>query len=120
MEQTKTKKNLSPKEIVIYCCKLFDVSDINWAQQILITKKLLEDYTDTQIIYALDYYKNKGKDIYSMGFLKGRMKDPISMLNAENTAQGSEGSGERNQNRIRNLRSSEYRAEYPEYLFAET
>ena len=113
------KKSLSPKDIVDYFRKLFRVSDINWAQQVQIVKKLQEDYSDTQIIYALNYYRNKGENVYSIGFLKGRMKDPISMQNAERATQRSAGSGERNQNRIRNLRSSKYRAEYPEYLFAE-
>ena len=111
---------MSPKDIVSYLCKTFAVSEINWAQQIKITKKLMEDYSAEQIIYALSYYKNKGIGVYSMGFLKGKMKDPMSMLNAEKHLQRDENSGERNQERVRKLCSTKYRTEYPEYLFADS
>lgn len=113
-------KKLPPKDIVDYFRGLFGVSEINWPQQIRIVKKLLEDYSDTQIIYALNYYKNKGVNVYSIGYLKGRMKDPMSMLTAEKHVQRNEGSGRRNQERIGKLRSAEYRAEYPQHLFTES
>lgn len=113
---------MSPKDIIVKFIRLFDVSEINWAQQVKICKKLLEDYTDTQIIYALNYYKNNGKKLYSLGFLLNRMREPMMQLSAEKHLQsdGNGNSKERNWKRIEQNSKTERRTEYPEYLFTES
>lgn len=116
MEQQK----LSPKAIIDHFSSLFGVSDTNWAAQMKMAKMLLKEYSGTQINYALTYYKNKGVDIYSLGFLFGRMEEPISMLKAEMSVKRDGNSGQRNRERIRQLRSTKCGTEYPEHLFTET
>ena len=44
-------------------------SKINWAQQTQLLKKLMGKYKDSEIVYAINYWKKKGLPIKSFGFL---------------------------------------------------
>lgn len=114
------KNNITPKDIVSYMGKTFAVSEINWAQQITLTKNLLKKYTPEEIIYALNYHKQKGVKMYSIGFLFRNMTDPIKEMKATKNIIKDDKSGERNKERVRRLRQTKYRAEYPEHLFTES
>lgn len=113
---------MSPKDIVAYLVITFGATNIDWPFQMKLAKKLLNKYTGTEIKYALDYYKAKGEDIYSLGYLStgSRMKDPVSLYHAELNIQEGGDSGERNRERIRQNSQTEYRAEPVGYLFAES
>ena len=113
---------MTAKEIVQYMCFRFDLKSLNWAVQIKLAKKLLEKHTALQIKYALDYYHSKGNAVYSLGFLlsNNKMKDPLTFYEAEKNMQESENSGERNKIRSQQNSQTQYRAEYPCYLFEES
>lgn len=97
--------------------------NINWPHQMKMLAKLQETYSDEDIVYAVDYYKNRGIPITSFGFLlyKDNMKDPCKLAAAERNICMQEGSsGERNKQRVRN-NSKAYGGEEPYFsLFAES
>ena len=109
------------KELVGYLVHLFDVKKVNWGLQMKLAKSLLTKYNFNEIIYALDYYKNKGEKIYSLGFLlyKNNMKDPVSLYHAEKNVQEDNNSSDRNWERIKQNRKTECRTDYPCSLFEE-
>ena len=84
---------MTAKDIVAYMCKTFALTDIDWSRQMLFAKKLLTKYNGSEIKYAIDYYKEKGKDVYSLGFLMygSNMKKPISIINSSFTSNGENG-----------------------------
>lgn len=108
------------KELVKYLAASFEIPNLNWSLQVKLAKTLLNDYKWEELIYALNYYKNKGINIYSLGFLlhKNNMKEPISMYYAETHTNNDGKSGERNRKRIE-LQQTQYREEYPRSLFTE-
>ena len=116
-----TKKQSHSKEIVSYLVNSFGLKDVNWGFQMKLAKSLLTQYSYMEIIYALNYYKNKGIQIYSLGFLtyKMNMKDPCSMYLAEKNMNEGGNSGERNLERIRQNNQTKHRTEYPIHLFEE-
>lgn len=114
---------MTAKEIVVYFSNLLDVSNINWPMQIKLAQKLKEKYDDQEIKYAIDYYKDIGCGMYSLGWLlyKDNMKIPCSLYHAEKNMQKGENSGERNWNRINKQNSkAKYRTVYPSNLFEES
>ena len=116
MEQ---KMPLSARQLVIKMAEAFNIQNVNWSKSMSQMKRLLEKFTPEEIEYAIDYYKNKGVEVYSVGFFSGNMGDPCSLLKAEkHSLRG--GSCERNWKRIIQNDSAKRRKDYPEYLFAET
>lgn len=114
---------MTTKEIVGYFSNLFDIKDINWPLQMRLAQRLKEKYKDQEIKYAINYYKDVGCEMYSLGWLlyKNNMKIPCSLYQAEINMQKGEDSGERNWNRINQQNSkAERRTEYPCYLFEES
>lgn len=113
---------LNPKDVVIYLNSVFDLDSINWAQQMRLAKSLLSKYNYNEIKYAIDYYKNRGDVLSSLGFLtyKMNMKDPVSLYHAEANVTGDDNSGNRNRERIRKNSQTYNRAEYPIALFEES
>ena len=80
-------------------------NNMNFAVQTKLLKKLRGKFTDSDIIYAINYWKSKGLPIKSYGFLTynnfTNMKEPASLYKAEkaNTIQGGD-SSERNKLRV--------------------
>lgn len=111
---------MPPKDIVVRMVDIFKPKEVNWSQQIRIANKLLEKYTEEQIIYAMKYYQAQSVNMYSLGWLsyKDNMKAPLSMLQAEKNRIG-DGFEERNNIKLRQLRKTECREDYPLSLFAE-
>ena len=108
------------KELVKYLATSFNISNLNWSLQVKLAKTLLEKYKWSELVYAINYYKNKGANIYSLGFLLygNNMKEPISMYYAETHTENDGKSGERNRKRIE-LQQAQHREEYPRSLFTE-
>lgn len=104
---------MSPKDIVAYLIVTFNVEKVDWSFQMKLAKRLLHLYTGTEIKYAMDYYKTKGDNVYSLGYLltNGHMKDPVSLYHAELNMQEGGDSGERNRERIRQNSKTEYGCE---------
>lgn len=109
-------------ELIVECIDkhLIQNESLNYSHERDKVNELLLQYTKEQIIYALNYYTNRGNSIPSFGYLKGNMDIPCSLYQAEmyhprgNTF-------ERNWNRITaKHHKTECRKDYPEYLFAET
>lgn len=102
---------------------LLDKSEsINWAQQTQLLKKLMGKYRDSEIVYAINYWKKKGLPIKSFGFLTYKnfknMKEPVSLYHAElNINYRSGDSSERNKLRIEHNSKTECREEYYYDLF---
>ena len=115
---------MTAKDIVAYLRRMFALTNINWSRQMLFAKQLLEKYKANEIKYAIDYYKEQGVNVYSLGFLlyQNNMNKPMSMYTAERHIQVQENadSGERNHNKIRQHSETKRGTEYPCYLFAET
>ena len=113
------KTNQQPKDLVSYLVYVFDLGKVNWAFQMKLAKTILSKYSFGEIKYAIDYYKSRGEDIYSLGFLthKNNMKDPLSMYTAEKNAQESDDSGKRNWARIEQNRKTVGGEDSAEHLF---
>ena len=91
------------KDLIIYLINSFDVKNVNWAFQMKLANALLSKYNFNEIKYALDYYKDKGEKLTSLGFLsyKNNMKDPVSLYHAElHTSEIKKGDKDRNKKRI--------------------
>lgn len=116
-----TKKQPHSKEIVSYLINSFGLKSVNWGFQMKLAKSLLTQYSYMEIIYAINYYKDKGIQISSLGFLtyKMNMKDPCSMYLAEKNMNEGGNSGERNLERIRQNNQTKHRTQYPINLFEE-
>ena len=113
------KQQPSSKDIVTYYIQTFNVQSVNWPLQMRLAKTLLKKYNYNEIKYAIDYYKGKGMEVVSLGFLtyKTNMKDPVSLYHAEaNVIEGGD-SGDRNWTRIAKNSKAQYGAEYPVDLF---
>ena len=113
---------MTPKEIVSYFVHSYGIEKINYALQTKHAKELLKKYKSYQITYAIDYYKNLNKNIYSLGwFLYGdNMREPAMMYEAELHKQEGTDSGNRNWRKINQQNSkTKYREEYPCNLFEE-
>lgn len=109
---------MTAKDIVIELTEVFAVPKINWGQQMILAKQLLKKHTAEEICFALRYWKTKGKNIYSLGFLLRAMDEPLSVYKAEKYSIGGD-SGERNRQRIQIKNSkAEHRTSYPIDLFA--
>ena len=97
-------------------------NNMNFAVQTKLLKKLRGKFTDSEIIYAINYWKRKGLPIKSYGFLTynnfTNMKEPASLYKAEkaNTIQGGD-SSERNKLRVEHNSKTECREEYYYDLF---
>jgi len=90
------------KQIVSHFVKLFDVENINWSAQMTIVKRLLKTYTKEQIIFALNYYANKGVKMYSLGYLSKTMDTPVKEYIAEQNINQQVGdASERNRRKLR-------------------
>lgn len=90
------------KRIVNHFVKTFEISNINWSSQMLMVKRLLKEYSEQEIIYAIDYYKSLGKDIYSLGYLSKCMDKPIREMKALQQIELQDGSSsERNKRKFR-------------------
>lgn len=90
------------KQIVSRLVQTFQIDKINWSAQILMTKKLLEHYTREEILYAIDYYKRMGKEIYSIAYLAKCMDKPIREMKAmQNITLQDGNSGDRNKRKFR-------------------
>lgn len=79
--------------------ELYGVTNIKWVVQIQLAKKLLSRYSFNEIDYALRYYKSKGVQLYSLGYLLATdvMKDAVDLYKAEQTICLQDGnSGDRN------------------------
>ena len=115
---------MNAKDITAYFIQQFALSGVNWARQASLAKKLLKLYNGTEIKYAIDYYKNNGTEVYSLGFLLygSNMEAPMKQLTAEKHINKQEcvDSGERNRNKIRQYSEAQRREEYPLYLFTES
>ena len=65
-------------------------------------KKLLEQYSKDEILYAIDYYKRMGKDLYSIAYLGKCMDKPIREMKAmKNIALQDGNSCDRNKRKFR-------------------
>lgn len=109
-----------PKDVVSYFVIAFSVDKVNWGLQMKQAKSLLSKYTGNQIKYAIDYYKDRGEMLYSLGYLlfKDNMKNPLSLYHAEMNMQEGGESGERNRQRvIRQAVQTKYGTESVSYLF---
>jgi hypothetical protein len=112
----------SSKDIVVYFCNVFskDISSVNWAQQIITAKKLLNVYTDTQIKFAIDLFKSQNKNIYSLGYLLTSMGKIPDLLRAEVFINSQEGESiDRNQRRLAENNEARSREKYHINLFEE-
>lgn len=109
------------KDVVMYFKNLFGLDKLNWGFQMKLANSLLSKYNFNEIKYALDYYKNNGMKLNSLGFLtyKNNMKDPTSLYNAEKNITGGDGSGDRNWKRITKNCQTYNGEKSAEYLFAE-
>ena len=109
------------KTLVTYWLDKFSPASVNWAQQMMLAKKLLERHTLAELMYAIDYFKNNGTDMYSLGYLTElKLKYPLSQYKAEQYSQEELNSGERNRMRIEQNNISEYRTDSVSYLFEES
>ena len=95
---------------------------VNWAQQTLLLKKLVGKYKDSEIVYAINYWKKKGLPIKSFGFLTIKnfqnMKEPVSLYHTElNISYRGGNSSERNKLRVEHNSKTECREEYYYDLF---
>lgn len=98
----------------------FDVKNINWSAQMVIVKKLLNSYSKEEILYAIDYYKQKGVNMYSIGYLFSAMKDPVDECKAKREVNlWSGNSGERNQRRLAENNQTRSRKKYSFDLYEE-
>lgn len=115
---------MQPKELVTKWIELFKPKDVNWKHQMIMAKTLTDKYTVEELFYALEYYRSKGVQMYSLGFLSNNMDDPCSMLKAEKTIQvigGTNGSSkERNWKRVIQADKSKHRKNSVSYLFEES
>ena len=91
------------KEIIKHLGQTYGIKNINWSAQMMITKSLLKTYTKEQLLYAIDYYKKRGVEIYSMGYFKNSMDKPCRELEAQRfiANQDTGDSSERNQRKFR-------------------
>ena len=113
---------MPPKDIVARMMDIYKVQNVNWKLQMKIANQLLEKYSEEQIMYALKYYKTQSVNMYSLGYFtyKNNMDAPISMLKAmKNRTKTDDGYEQRNEQRIRQLRKTERREDYPLSLFTE-
>lgn len=112
-------ENQHKKDLINYLIISFDVKNVNWAFQMKLANALLSKYNFNEIKYALDYYKDKGEKLTSLGFLsyKNNMKDPVSLYHAEMHSRG-DNSGDRNWNRIKQNSKTYNGEKSAEYLFA--
>ena len=96
--------------------------NINWAIQTKLIKKFMGKYEDSEIIYAINYWKKKGLPIKSYGFLTSNnfknMKEPVSLYHTElNINYQGGNSSERNKLRVKHSSETECREEYYYDLF---
>ena len=108
-----------PKEIVSYFLMCYSLKNMDWGKQMRLAQSMLKKYTGREIIFALNYYKDLGNCLYSLGWLTtGRMSTAITALSAlENGQEGD--SGERNRQRAKQNSEAKLREDSIEYLFAE-
>lgn len=90
------------KNIISYFVQTFKINNINWSAQMAILKRLLKTHTQDEIIFAIGYYKRKGVNMYSLGYLFKTMGEPMRELKALKTIATQTGdSYERNQQKFR-------------------
>ena len=113
---------MTAKEIVAYFKRVFALDSINYPLQMRNANALLKKYTSLEIKYAIDYYKEKGQEVFSLGWLlyRDNMKYPVSQYHAEINTQGGEDSGERNKQRVEQYSKAKCRKNDIGYLFEET
>ncbi len=114
-----------PRELVKYLISTFKLTNVNWAMQTKLAKTLLALYKFSDLTYAINYFKTKGVEIYSLGWLMNEknMKEAMSMKVADINSQDSGGSSDRNRKRIEQfeqLQQAECGEDYPSFLFAES
>lgn len=114
-----------PKELVLYLASSFKIEGLNWAMQIKIAKKLLNKYKFTDLTYAINYFKSKGVNIYSLGWFlnEKNMGEALSMKAADTHSQDNAQSGDRNRKRIEQLdklQQTECGEDDLSFLFAES
>lgn len=78
--------------------------EINYAVQTRLLKTLMSKYKDSEIVYAINYYKRKGLLIKSFGFLTYKncvnMEEPVSLYRAE-LADANQGGNSSERNKLR-------------------
>lgn len=78
--------------------------EINYAVQTRLLKTLMSKYKDSEIVYAVNYYKKKGLLIKSFGFLTYKncinMEEPVSLYRAE-LADAKQGGNSSERNKLR-------------------
>lgn len=87
------------KRLINLFITIFEVSNIRWAAQVPVAKKLLALYNFEELDYALRYYKLRGVNMYSLAYLlaKDVMVNPVSLYKAEQVISLQDGnSGQRN------------------------
>ena len=114
-----------PRELVKYLISTFQLKNVNWAMQTKLAKTLLTLYKFSDLTYAINYYKTKGVNIYSLGWFlnEKNMNEAMSSRIADINSQDSEQSGDRNRQRIEQLnklQQAERGEDYPSFLFAES
>lgn len=106
------------KTIISHFVQTFDIDNINWSAQMVILKKLLKTYSKQQINYAIDYYKAKGINMYSLGYLIRGMDEAITSYKAEIDISLQVGDkSERNQRKFRKNNEAFNREKYYIDLF---
>lgn len=90
------------KQIVNHFIKTFELVDVNWPSQMLMAKSLLKHYDKSQILYAIEYYKRMGKELYSLSYLTKCMDKPIREMKAmQNISLQDGNSSDRNKRKFR-------------------
>ena len=90
-------------EIVKLCC---GSRNINWSHQQKLLTLLLKQFSEEEIIFAINFWRSQGVDIKSLGFLTYnnfvKMSLPIQALEAKKYTKKKEGedSFERNKRKI--------------------
>ena len=108
------------RSLIHHLVQANEIEKINYPAQMTILKNLLTKYTNLQIRYAIDYYRNKGVRIYSFGYLKTGMKEALMAMETEvATATQVGDSSERNQRKFRKDNETFGREEHYSDLFKE-
>lgn len=115
---------MKSRDLVLHWIELYNVEDIDWKKEMSIAKKLLSKYSDEDISYVLQYYKDRGNYIYSLGFFVFKnykfMSDPIKERKAELNCKGDDDSGERNRRKLEQNNKTNNRTKLDFSMFEES
>ena len=80
----------------------FELENFDWKMQTILLKQLLEKYSIDEMFFAINYYHNKGIDIYSLGYFRYGMRKALMAMKAEQDIENQVGdANERNRNKLR-------------------